>query len=293
MHDCGHTQSFRCTVFSRVLGRYNQNLANHNSNQKVMFRSRQEREKQIESDGGKKTRSNWFRGGKDRTTSTTTVPATPGGVLADQIRNTLAGCPAPGRCRTKVLQGGGVSVKRTLVRTNPFPRVSCGREDCLMDKYGQSGCKEACYRESVGYCATCTRCTEHQLTQGKTREDLVDHSYTGETARSIYTRSKQHLSDYRSHFGGRKAVNSWMWDHTAEQHGGVVGPDQGAGDYTFRSQGCFEKPLQRQVDEAVRLSQIEKHGRVLCDKKGGRQVVSQNSRGEFYTPKIVQYRFEN
>ena len=121
----------------------------------------------------------------------------------------------------------------------------------------------------------------------------MDHSYTGETARSIYTRSKQHLSDYRSHFGGRKAVNSWMWDHTAEQHGGVVGPDQGAGDYTFRSQGCFEKPLQRQVDEAVRLSQIEKHGRVLCDKKGGRQVVSQNSRGEFYTPRIVQYRFEN
>ena len=129
--------------------------------------------------------------------------------------------------------------------------------------------------------------------QGKAKEDLIDYTYTGETARTIFTRSKQHLGDYRSNMGGRKSVSSWMWDHTLAHHEGVVGPDQGAGDYEFRSQGSFTKPLPRQVDEAVRISQIERHGRVLSDKVGGGRVISQNSRGEFYAPRIVQYTFEN
>ena len=184
-------------------------------------------------------------------------------------------------------------MKRNLVKSNPFPRISCGRTDCLMDKYGQTGCQEKCYKECVGYCATCTRCKMTQLEEGKAKEDLVDYSYTGETARTIFTRSKQHLGDYRSNMGGRKPVSSWMWDHTLTHHGGVVGPDQGAGDYQFRSQGSFTKPLARQVDEAVRLGQIDRHGRVLCDKEGGRQVISQNTRGEYDAPRIVQYTFDN
>ena len=162
-----------------------------------------------------------------------------------------------------------------------------------MDKYGGDGCQERCYMEGVGYCATCTKCRATQLEEGKAEDDLTDYSYTGETARSVYTRSKQHLSDYQSHIQGRKAVDSWMWEHTLLHHGGVVGPDRGAGDFTFRLQGSFTKPLQRQVDEAVRLRQIECHGRVIGDKMSGARVVSQNGRGEFYSPRIVQYRFEN
>ena len=86
-----------------------------------------------------------------------------------------------------------------------------------------------------------------------------------------------------------------MWDHTVSHHGGVVGPDQGAGDYSFRIQGRFSKPLNRQVDEAVRLGQIDGHGRVLDDVGGpwGGPVVSLNSRGEYFRPRIMQYTFEN
>ena len=199
----------------------------------------------------------------------------------------------PGRCRTKVLQGGGVSVHSHLVRTNPFPRRSCGRPDCLLDQYSDRGCKEKCYKESVGYCGTCSRCKCTQIEEGKEKEEIVDHTYTGETARSIYTRSKQHLADYRSHLPGRKPVESWMWCHTLSHHGGEVGPEQGAGDYHFRIQGKFEKPLMRQVDEAVRLSQIDRNGRVLDDMGGGGQVRSLNSRGEYFAPRIMQYNFEN
>ena len=84
-----------------------------------------------------------------------------------------------------------------------------------------------------------------------------------------------------------------MWNHTLSHHGGLVGPDQGSGDYIFRIQGRFDKPLQQQVDEAVRLGQIDPFGKVVGDKEAGGRVVSQNTRGEYYTPKIVQYMFEN
>ena len=86
-----------------------------------------------------------------------------------------------------------------------------------------------------------------------------------------------------------------MWNHTVSNHAGIIGPEQGAGDYIFRLQGHFSKPLQRQVDEAVRLGQIEQHGLVL-DEVGtqhGGPVYSLNSRGEYYHPRIVQYSFDN
>ena len=74
-----------------------------------------------------------------------------------------------------------------------------------------------------------------------------------------------------------------------------MGPEQGARDYSFRLQGRFSKPLQRQVDEAVRLGQIEQHGLVLDDvgRQHGGPVNSLYSRGEYYHPIIVQYSFDN
>ena len=74
-----------------------------------------------------------------------------------------------------------------------------------------------------------------------------------------------------------------------------MGPNNGVEDYQFRVQGVFEKPLYRQVDEAVRLGQIDAHGRVLEDAGGlwGGPVVSLNSRGEYFIPRIMQYRFKN
>jgi hypothetical protein len=86
-----------------------------------------------------------------------------------------------------------------------------------------------------------------------------------------------------------------MWEHTASHHDGLRGPTNGVEDYQFRVQGVFEKPLYRQVDEAVRLEQIDAYGRVLEDAGGlwGGPVVSLNSRGEYFRPRIMQYRFEN
>ena len=86
-----------------------------------------------------------------------------------------------------------------------------------------------------------------------------------------------------------------MWAHALAHHDGVIGPDQGAGDYVFRLQGQLSKPLYPQVNEAVRIGQIDQHGLVLEDAGGrlGGNVKSLNSRGEYYRPRIMEYNFEN
>ena len=63
----------------------------------------------------------------------------------------------------------------------------------------------------------------------------------------------------------------------------------------FRLQGSFAKPLPRQVDKAVRLGQVDQHGRVLDDAGGqwGGVVIPQNSRGEYFRPRMMHYNFEN
>ena len=76
----------------------------------------------IKATGGKKTKANWFRNAKDNTTSTMTVPTTPGDLLLKQIQTSLASCPAPGKCKTKVLEGEGVTVQRQIVKSNPLPK---------------------------------------------------------------------------------------------------------------------------------------------------------------------------
>ena len=181
------------------------------------------------------------------------------------------------------------------MRSNPFPKQSCGREDCLLDRLSDKGCQGACYKEGVGYAGTCIRCRNSQQEDGRPLKDAVNYSYTGETARTLYTRAKQHLANYRSHLTGRRPTESWMWEHTVSHHNSEMGPDHGAADYAFRLQGTFRKSLSRQVDEAVRLGQVNNHGKVLDEGGGpwGGQVISLNSRGEFYRPRIMQYNFEN
>ena len=71
-----------------------------------------------------------------------------------------------------------------------------------------------------------------------------------------------------------------MWEHTRDVHGGAVGPDSGVNDYKVRVAGKFDKCLQRQVDEDIRMQEFEANGATLL-----------NSKHEYFTPKSVQAVF--
>ena len=126
-----------------------------------MFRTKEEREHQVKAAGEKKIKASWFRSSIHNTTTTITIPTSPGGLLAKQLRSVLASCPAPGACRKKNQEGGGVAVQRQVVKSNPFPRKSCGRSDCLLD-LSAKGCREKRFLEGIRYCGTCARCRTQQ-----------------------------------------------------------------------------------------------------------------------------------
>ena len=132
--------------------------------------------------------NNWrdscFRAGRE--TSTVTVPATPNGVLATEVKNNLMRWRQPEGTRTKVIEDGGKSVKCGLVSSNAYPRQSCYRNDCLLCIQKDDGGETTrCELNSVGYEVECSRCVEK-------------YAYIGETSKTGYTRINQHWGDYRS-----------------------------------------------------------------------------------------------
>ena len=230
-------------------------------------------------------RDTWFRTGGF--TSTLTVPVTPDGALADKVKKNLDKGRQPLGTRIKVLEDGGISAQQGAVKSNPFPRQECARPDCLLcfQKDGED-VGMSCEKCNVGYEAECSRCPAR-------------FAYIGETSRTAYTRLKEHLGAYRAaaaakvpampnhgaglrlnRNGKEEDVKSWMWEHSRDHHGGVVGAGEGKDDYKAKVTGKFQKCLQRQVDEDIRMQVFEKGGGHLSD-----------SKKEYYTAKSVQTIF--
>ena len=115
-------------------------------------------------------------------------------------------------------------------------------------------------------------------------EDLQIAEYRGETKANVYTRGLWHLAQYR-------ARNNWMWQHTAEKHGGVMGPNRGIDDYGMEVTSNFTRAMDRQLDEATRISRMEDG----LDRRRVMEVPirleSMQGRGEYYKPKNVRVEF--
>jgi hypothetical protein len=73
---------------------------------------------------------------------------------------------------------------------------------------------------------------------------LVRPKYIGESSRTPLTRAGQHLQAYR-----RKEEKSFMWEHTAREHGGVVGSQ----DFVLTVTATDRDPVRRVLREAVRI----------------------------------------
>ena len=284
MKNSGHTANFRKLVLRRILAKYAKSLSNHLEEVWPMYRSRQERDQQQRTAGMFNRKDTWFRRGG--ATSTLSVPPTPGRGLAQMVEEKLKEGRQPDGTRTKVVESNGVSASMGMVKANQFPRGVCHRQDCVVC-FQKDGSSEStfCDRSSVGYEGDCLRCTESVC------------KYVGETSRTGYTRTKEHLSDYRAASAAklpplprsdcgtapdkRNAVKSWMWEHTRDVHGGQVGEREGVGDYRFKVTNKFKKCLERQVNEDIRMQHHKKDGCTLL-----------NSKNEWYTPKSVEPVFK-
>lgn len=255
-----------------------------------MYRTLKERQEQVEREGGKADKSDWFKTGGY--TAVLKVPATKESKLSTLVQEAIDVTSNPTNTKVKVMEKPGVSVKNSLVRSNPFPRPTCGRKDCPWVRRGED-CQEQCFKEGSCYLGRCSRCHKRQVDEGVASEEIVEQTYQGESSRSIVTRSKAHYSDYL--LGMKKRMkededesSSWMADHTRSHHNGVVSKDH-HDDYDFFLVTTKEKPLERQLEEAVRIRMASSRGMVMMGKTKMKVAKSLlNRKGEHYSPKLIQ-----
>ena len=77
--------------------------------------------------------------------------------------------------RIRIVEKSGMSVKRVLQRSDPFKKRTCERDCCFVCRTGGRGPCDSC---GVTYEIKCQTCGQ---------------KYVGETARSAFTRGKEHL----------------------------------------------------------------------------------------------------
>ena len=104
----------------------------------------------------------------------------------------------------RFVERAGVSLKDTLVSSNPWSDQKCGRKECFMCR-GESGGIGKCMKESILYSIRCEEC--------KKEEKTVE--YWGETGRDGYSRGTEHITGCRN-----KLEENPMWKHVWEGHGG-------------------------------------------------------------------------
>ena len=123
------------------------------------------------------------------------VPSTPGSGLAKGVRELLQAVPGPLGTSTKVLEHPGANIHQGLAPNNPFKRTHCHRNECPYFVSGRE-CRERCQNVGLVYRAICTRCEKDQEREGVPEEDRVLNMYLGESSRTLYTRSHEHIGDY-------------------------------------------------------------------------------------------------
>ena len=301
MKHAGHSQHFRETVAKKAIRKYEAQLEDHKAGKKRFYRNREEIKMDEERRGGKARKDNWFRDGGY--TSTLRVVPSPKSQLAQRTNEALVNCPPPDGTKTKVLEQGGCTVGRQLIKSNPFPKSHCDRRECgLCQGNGSSG---RCYQPSVGYEYVCSRCelSRQEEIQNGTRAELTKtYRYIGETSRTTFTRHTQHLSKYRSASKNKERYSrekeeegetsgTFMWSHTRDHHAGNLGPDEGSMDFEMSLNGVFQDTMTRQVDEDIRM-RLNGWGQHKQSRGESTPVcVLMNSKTAFYNPKSVQTIF--
>ena len=136
-------------------------------------------------------------------------------------------------------------------KPEPLRKSECGRTDCLCCATGNPG---RCERNSVGYKITCAGCES----TGRVAQ------YEGESGRNAYSRGLEHQNDLRL-----EVEESPLWKHCQLEHRGVKQP------FFMEALRGFESCLQRQVNEAVRISSTKAD-------------LVMNSKSEFHQAPIVR-----
>ena len=207
-------------------------------------------------------------------------------VLKDKICKVIDNSQAPEGIVTRIQEANGVSLRNSMVRSDPFPRDKCDREDA---------CKDRCHQCHCNYTLSCRECDE-KVREAANAENAdvscndkpVRFLYVGESCRGCLTRFEQHMEMYKS-------AKNFMWEHARDIHNRTDTSHDVYQDFDMRLEGVDRDPLRRVVREAVRIRRIQDHESKTSfayetdgeKKRVGVKTVLMNSKEEFHLPKLV------
>ena len=133
--------------------------------------------------------------------------------------------------KIKVVERVGQTIKKMLQRSDPFQRNICQRRDCIICTKGFNiNCRE----RGCVYQFCCLECEQ-------------ERKYRGQTGRSIYHRTGEHMKNWDKdlHFCPLKR-------HSDLFHGGNL--------FEFEIEilsRCYGKPSRRMITEAVLIEELD------------------------------------
>ena len=92
---------------------------------------------------------NWFKRGN--CCAPLFLPATPNSILCKKANEFIRGMGL----KIRVVERSGLSLKRSLQRSNPFRPKTCDRENCLICRTGGKG---NCNTSGINYILVCIEC---------------------------------------------------------------------------------------------------------------------------------------
>ena len=213
----GYSIKERKEIYFKAKQKYDKMVTEDNNAVVPLYRHREwERERRDKEKREK--RKKWYRKGGYE--SVMFVDATPESKLKRDIQNVWNETGL----KIKVIEKSGISIKKQLCSSDPFPRSECCDKDCKICPNKRVNCKD---REVV-YAILCSECKDKR------------GMYIGETARSVGERFKEHIENYES-----KNERSALYKHSMEHHNGRKVK------YDLKViTKCLKDPMKRQIGES-------------------------------------------
>ena len=109
-----------------------------------------------------------------------------------------------------MVERAGTTVKKSLVKSNPFAKNNCGKSSCQVCELD---CNFSCKTREAVYRITCNGTDAN----GKKCDGVM---YEGETSRSISERFNEHMAILKSNSENTRK-KSMLYEHVKNKHGNV------------------------------------------------------------------------
>ena len=187
------------------------------------------------------------KGPPPTTISVCFIDNTAGGLLLKRMKGVEEEVANKVDYRVRMMEAAGTPMSLLLTKNNPWGTKDCTREDCTTCAQGDENMID-CKKRNVLYESYCTLCNPGEVKRGKKDEITFlregNGIYVGESSRSLYERTREHVADRLSRKEDSHQIKHWLLDH---------GDLQEPPEFKFRLIRSFKDPMSRQLSEAVKI----------------------------------------